>query len=185
MKRVNDNQILIRRTIQKEIGLIQLPDEFTIGKTGASSMYRFTECIDAKDIPVGAKVIVHEAGSQSLELIGDNIHRAPIDFVLAYIEDNKVKCLKNLILVKVDPQEETISGSFLLAPESSRLPSQTGTVLQVGPDTQEIKVGDRIMWSLFSGVEIDLLDEGTCVLLREFPLNSNYIDEVVGILEKN
>lgn len=184
MRRVNDNQVLFRREIQQSIGLIQLPDEYTMGKTAQSSKYRFAECIDAKDIPTGAKVVVHEMMSQSLELIGDKIHRAPLDFCLGYIEEGRpFQCLKNVVLVRPDPVKETVENSFILAPESSRLPSTRGTVISIGPDCKYLEAGQRVLFALFSGLDIELEGE-TYLLLRELPLADNWTDEVIGIIDE-
>lgn len=187
MKRVNDSQILVRRQLQKEIGLIQLPDEYMIGHSAQDSKYRFCEVIDAPaPIPVGSKLVVHELQSQSLELIGDKVHRVPIEFALGYLEEGRpFQCLKNLVLVKPDPKEETVSGSFILAPEFSRLTPVKATVLQVGPDCKEVKVGDRVVTAPFAGLEIELEEYGACLLVREFPLTEQYTDELLGWLEND
>lgn len=182
MRRVNDSQVIIRRTIQQNIGIIQLPDEYMMGKNSSSSEYRFAEVVDgASPLAPGMKVIVHEMGSQSLELIGDKIHRAPIDFILAYINDTgAIQCLRNLVLVKPDPKEETVSGSFILAPESSRLPQTTGVVVNIGPDCKYVEVGQKALYALFSGVEVELGGQ-EYILLREEP-PKGWTDEIVGIL---
>lgn len=186
MRRVNDQQILVRRRIQKQVGLIQLPDEYMMGTlSGAKDAgYRFAECIDAKDIPVGAKVVVHEAMSQSLELIGDKVHRVPIDFVLGYLEEGRpFQCYKNIVLVKPDPVKETVGNSFILAPESSKLPATTGTVVSLGPDCKYLEVGARVMFALFSGLEIELEGE-SFILLRELPLTPQWTDEILGVVDE-
>lgn len=184
MRVVNKEQVLFRRQRQSKIqedSLIQLPDEYLIGKNAESSKFRIGEFIDGPDnIPAGAKVVVHEAMSQSLELIGELVHRSPIDFVLAYI-DNEIHPLKNLVLVKPDPKEENIPGSFLLMPEFSRRPSQTGTVLALGPECKYLEAGARVAFALFSGVDFDFNGE-TYLLARETPL-PGYEDEILGVFE--
>lgn len=183
MRRVNDSQVLMRREIQRSIGLIQLPEEYIMGKTTESSEYRWATCIDAKDIPTGARIVCHECMSQSLELIGDKVHRAPVDFVLGYIspEGGEFHCLKNVVLVKPDPRQETVENSFILAPDCSRKPSTTGTVISIGPDCKYVKPKDRVMFALFSGLDIQL-DGETYLLLREMPLTSQYTDEIIGVI---
>ncbi len=187
MRVVNKQQALFRRFMQNKLhedSLIQLPEEFLIGKNAESSKFRIGELIDGpENIPTGARVIVHEAMSQSLELIGEKVHRAPIEFVLAYIDkDDVVHPLQNLVLVKPDPKEENIPGSFLLMPEYSRRPATTGTVLALGPDCKYVEVGNKVAYALFSGVDFDLNGE-TFLLVREMPLSNQYADELLGVLE--
>lgn len=187
MRRANAETVLIRRQIQQSVGLIQLPDEYMMGKSASDSKYRFAEVVDGPEpLTPGDLIVVHEMQSQSLDLIGDKVHRAPLDFCLGFIPKGggAFECLKNIVLVKPDPKEETVSGSFILAPEPSRLPAVKATVLKAGPEVKEVKEGDRVAVALFSGLEIELEEFGACLLVREFPLTDQYTDELLGWLEE-
>lgn len=186
MRTVNSEKIaIIRRQAQKSIGSILLPDSFSIGSSVESSAYRIAELVDGLGLAPGTKIIVAEMGSHDLdlkEMIGEDIHRVPVENVLAYIDEAGAHPLQNLVMVKPDEKEEKISGTMLIVPESSRRPSQTGTVLAVGPEVKEpeLKTGARVMFALFSGLEVPLA-EGNVTFLRESPL-WGHSDELVGIL---
>ena len=184
MRTPNKEKIaLIRRQQQKEsVGGILLPDEFTIGTDSKTSGYRLAELISGPDyIPRGAKVILAEVNSQE---IGFGIHRAPLQFILAYLDDfGKCIPLQDLVLIKLDPKAEKISSSSLLfIPDCSRPPSTTGTVIAIGEDVKDpdIRIGSKALIALFSGLEIYLEDIGECALVRYNPLK-NHTDELLGV----
>jgi len=82
----------------------------------------------------------------------------------------QIRLIANRILVKQDaPANVTKSGIMLLNKEEP--PSTQGTVIVVGPGMKdynmETKVGDHVLYSKDSGIEV-LLDDGeTYLIMRE------------------
>ncbi len=69
----------------------------------------------------------------------------------------KIKPLADRILVKNDEAEtKTASGIFI--PEAAQEKTQTATVVEVGPGTDEdkvtVKIGDRIMYDKYAGTQV-------------------------------
>ncbi len=187
MRTASKEIVLIKRKIQRNVGAILLPEEFTIGSSSSTSRYRIAEVVDGGGLAPGTQVVLGEMSSVEVEeFIGEGIHRAPLEFILAKIDPETGACLplKNLVLVKPDPLEENISGSMLLMPDCSKKPSQVGTVIKVGPEVKdpELVEGARVIWSLFTGMEVSLDKEGDCILLRSEPLK-NHIAELVAVIE--
>lgn len=188
MRTANSEKIaLIRRQPQKSIGSILLPDSFSIGSSVESSGYRLAELVDGLGLAPGTQVVVAEMGSHDLdlkEMIGEDIHRVPVENVLGYIDETGAHPLQNLVMVKPDEKEEKISGTMLIMPEASRRPSQTGTVLAVGPEVKEkaLAPGVRCAYALFGGLEVPLA-EGNVTFLRENPLPL-HSDELLCIVEE-
>ena len=81
-----------------------------------------------------------------------------------------LKLIANRILVKQDaPANVTKSGIMLL--NNDEPPSTQGTVMVVGPGTKdyqmETKVGDHVLYSKDSGLEITLADGEDYLIMRE------------------
>ncbi len=79
----------------------------------------------------------------------------------------KIKPLADRILVKNDAAEtKTASGLFI--PEAAQEKTQTATVVEVGPGTDDekitVKVGDRIMYDKYAGTQIKLDGEDYLIL---------------------
>ena len=81
-----------------------------------------------------------------------------------------IRLIANRVLVKQDaPANLTKSGIMLLNKEE--LPSTKGTIMVAGPGMKdypmETKVGDHVLYSKDSGIEV-LLDDGeTYLIMRE------------------
>ena len=82
-----------------------------------------------------------------------------------------LKPLADRVLVKVDEEETKTKGGILL-PDTAQKKSQKGTVIAIGSgkilDTGvrtpfEVKVGDRVLFAKYSGVDIE--EEGENYLL--------------------
>lgn len=190
MRVVNKEKIvLLKRRQSTQIGSIVLPDSFTVGSSTETSGYRIAELISGPDhIPLGP-VIVAELGSHDLdlkELVGEDIHRAPVENILGYVTEEGAKPLLNLVMVKPDEKEEKISGTMLIMPDCSKRPTQFGTVISTGPDVKEpeLKAGARVCWSLFAGLEVPLEKEGNVIFLREEPLPL-HSPELLAIVEES
>lgn len=82
-----------------------------------------------------------------------------------------LKPLADRVLVKVDEEETKTKGGILL-PDTAQKKSQKGTVIAIGPGKMldngvrtpfEVKVGDRVLFAKYSGVDIE--EEGENYLL--------------------
>jgi co-chaperonin GroES (HSP10) len=69
------------------------------------------------------------------------------------------------MVVEKDPVQ-THDKVGMLIPETARKPSNTGTIIAVGPDVKFAKEGDRIVFNYTSGVEI-IVANTKYVLMRE------------------
>jgi len=85
-----------------------------------------------------------------------------------------VKPLGDRVFVKVAASEEKTAGGILL-PDTAKEKPQVGEVAQVGPGKRnddgtrqemEVKVGDKVMYSMYAGTDIKLGTE-EFVLLAE------------------
>src|SRR2546422_3169005 len=96
----------------------------------------------------------------------------------------KVRPLHDRILVKRIEEEESVKSSIII-PDSAREKQQQGEVIAVGDGkiTNEgkripldVKVGDRIIWSKYSGTDLPVkIDDQEYLIVRE--------EEVLGIIE--
>ncbi len=79
----------------------------------------------------------------------------------------KIKPLADRILVKNDAAE-TKTASGLYIPEAAQEKTQTATVVEVGPGTEEDKItvknGDRIMYDKYAGTQVKLDGEDYLIL---------------------
>lgn len=82
-----------------------------------------------------------------------------------------LKPLADRVLVKVDEEETKTKGGILL-PDTAQKKSQKGTVIAIGSGkildngvrtSLEVKVGDRVLFAKYSGVDIE--EEGENYLL--------------------
>ena len=82
-----------------------------------------------------------------------------------------LKPLADRVLVKVDEEETKTKGGILL-PDTAQKKSQKGTVIAIGSckildngvrTPFEVKVGDRVLFAKYSGVDIE--EEGENYLL--------------------
>ncbi len=79
----------------------------------------------------------------------------------------KIKPLADRILVKNDAAEtKTASGIYI--PEAAQEKTQTATVVEVGPGTDEDKItvknGDHIMYDKYAGTQVKLDGEDYLIL---------------------
>ena len=79
----------------------------------------------------------------------------------------KIKPLADRILVKNDAAE-TKTASGLYIPEAAQEKTQTATVVEVGPGTDEDKItvknGDHIMYDKYAGTQVKLDGEDYLIL---------------------
>lgn len=89
----------------------------------------------------------------------------------------KIKPLADRILVKNDAAEtKTASGLFI--PEAAQEKTQTATVVEVGPGTEDekitVKIGDRIMYDKYAGTQVKV-DGDDYLILR--------MNDVIAVIE--
>lgn len=79
----------------------------------------------------------------------------------------KIKPLADRILVKNDAAE-TKTASGLYIPEAAQEKTQTASVVEVGPGTEDekitVKVGDRIMYDKYAGTQVKVDGEDYLIL---------------------
>ncbi len=92
-----------------------------------------------------------------------------------------LKPLADRVIVKVIEAEEKTKGGIVL-PDTAKERPQQGEVLAVGPGrrlddgtlaTPQVKVGDRVLFSKYGGVEVKVSGE-EYLILRE--------DDILGVL---
>lgn len=78
-----------------------------------------------------------------------------------------IKPLADRVLVKND-KAETKTSSGLFIPEAAQEKTQTATVIEVGPGTDDVKItvknGDRIMYDKYAGTQIKIDGEDYLIL---------------------
>ena len=79
----------------------------------------------------------------------------------------KIKPLADRVLVKND-KAETKTSSGIIIPEAAQEKTQTATVVEVGPGTDDVKItikkGDRIMYDKYAGTQIKIDGEDHLIL---------------------
>ena len=89
----------------------------------------------------------------------------------------KVKPLADRVLVKND-KAETKTSSGIIIPEAAQEKTQTATVVEIGPGTEDVKmtvkVGDRIMYDKYAGTQIKIDGEDHLILK---------IDDIIAVIE--
>lgn len=79
----------------------------------------------------------------------------------------KIKPLADRILVKND-KAETKTASGLIIPEAAQEKTQTATVIEVGPGTDDVKISvkknDKIMYDKYAGTQLKIDGEDYLIL---------------------
>jgi chaperonin GroES len=68
--------------------------------------------------------------------------------------------------------ERTAGGIYV--PDSAREKPQRGTIEAAGPDVENVKVGDQILFDKYSGTKIKI-DNDDCLILKE--------EDILGVFE--
>lgn len=64
------------------------------------------------------------------------------------------------LLVRPDPPDETVgSKGLILRPDNTKTRSQRGTVIAIGPDCKGLKVADRVIFTYWSAIHLDVNGE--------------------------
>lgn len=75
-----------------------------------------------------------------------------------------MRLLEDRLLVKPDKFEQPSSG--LIIPEAAQERQSEGVVKEVGPDVVGIAVGDKVVFSTYGGVELELEGDKVLVLRK-------------------
>ena len=79
----------------------------------------------------------------------------------------KIKPLADRVLVKNDKAETKTAGGLII-PEAAQEKTQTATVVEVGPGTDEnkitVKKGDKIMYDKYAGTQVKIDGEDHLIL---------------------
>lgn len=88
-----------------------------------------------------------------------------------------IKPLQDRVVIKMLEAEETTKGGIILTAASKEKP-QVAEVVAVGPGKEdvkmEVKVGDKVLTSKYSGTEVKIDDEEYTILKME---------DILGIVE--
>jgi chaperonin GroES len=68
--------------------------------------------------------------------------------------------------------ERTAGGIYV--PDSAREKPQRGTIEAAGPDVENVKVGDQVLFDKYSGTKIKI-DNEDCLILKE--------EDILGVFE--
>lgn len=86
----------------------------------------------------------------------------------------KFNPLFDIVLVTIEAAPDTIGDSGLVQPEIAKEKPYHGTVLRCGPDVKNLKEGDHIVFTKYSGKPI-VVDSVKFQYMKE--------QEVIGVLE--
>lgn len=88
-----------------------------------------------------------------------------------------IKPLQDRVVIKMLEAEETTKGGIILSAASKEKP-QIAEVVAVGPGKEdvkmEVKIGDKVLTSKYSGTEVKIDDEEYTILK---------MDDILGIVE--
>lgn len=88
-----------------------------------------------------------------------------------------IKPLQDRVVIKMLEAEETTKGGIILSAASKEKP-QIAEVVAVGPGKEdvkmEVKVGDKVLTSKYSGTEVKIEDEEYTILKME---------DILGLVE--
>ena len=86
----------------------------------------------------------------------------------------KIKPLKNKVLLKPEEVKEQKIGNLYI-PDTAQEKKTIGKVIAVGPEVEDIKKDDEVLYSKYAGTEIELDGEKYIILEQE---------DIIAIIEK-
>jgi len=78
---------------------------------------------------------------------------------------SKIKPLGSRIVVKVDAVKETTNSGIVLAP-SNQEKQNRGEVLSIGLEVKYVNIGDKVLYSSYSGTPV-VLNEEQILIIKE------------------
>jgi len=87
----------------------------------------------------------------------------------------KIKPLKDRVVVKFSSEELEKTPGGIYVPDVAKEKPQKGTVIEVGSEVKEVKVGDTVLFDKYAGSKIKI-DDFEYLIIKE--------EEILGIIEK-
>lgn len=87
----------------------------------------------------------------------------------------KIKPLKERVVVKYSSDELEKTPGGIYVPDVAKEKPQKGTVIEVGSEVKEVKVGDTVLFDKYAGSKIKI-DDVEYLIIKE--------EEILGIVEK-
>ncbi len=87
----------------------------------------------------------------------------------------KIKPLKDRVVVKYSSEELEKTPGGIYVPDVAKEKPQKGTVIEVGSEVKEVKVGDTVLFDKYAGSKIKI-DDVEYLIIKE--------EEILGIVEK-
>jgi chaperonin GroES len=87
----------------------------------------------------------------------------------------KIKPLKDRVVVKYSSEELEKTPGGIYVPDVAKEKPQKGTVIEIGSEVKEVKVGDTVLFDKYAGSKIKV-DDVEYLIIKE--------EEILGIIEK-
>lgn len=160
------------------------PCEGTVVSTGPGMVHPETGVRLEMTVPVGANVMYGQYDGNEMKFNGVNHQMIKDDDVLVTYTGTEatlqtVQCIKDLILIKLPPKEDTSqSGIIINAPGSNKKAPTHGTVVKVGPGkpnshgvlmTPPVQPGDQVRFREYGATPLKLEGEDY-ILTRSFDI---------------
>ncbi|MCX8033695.1 MAG: co-chaperone GroES [Thermodesulfovibrio sp.] len=87
----------------------------------------------------------------------------------------KIKPLKDRVVVKYSSEELEKTPGGIYVPDVAKEKPQKGTVIEIGSEVKEVKVGDTVLFDKYAGSKIKV-DDVEYLIIKE--------EEILGIVEK-
>ncbi len=87
----------------------------------------------------------------------------------------KIKPLKDRVVVKYSSEELEKTPGGIYVPDVAKEKPQKGTVIEIGSEVKEVKVGDTVLFDKYAGSKIKI-DDVEYLIIKE--------EEILGIVEK-
>jgi chaperonin GroES len=87
----------------------------------------------------------------------------------------KIKPLKERVVVKYSSEELEKTPGGIYVPDVAKEKPQKGTVIEIGSEVKEVKVGDTVLFDKYAGSKIKV-DDVEYLIIKE--------EEILGIVEK-
>lgn len=83
----------------------------------------------------------------------------------------------NIAVVPVQDPDQTEGGIWI--PDIAKKRANQGVVKYIGAEVKDIKVGDYVLFSGYTGTTIEITDEGKLIILHQ-----DFVNAIIGIGEK-
>lgn len=87
----------------------------------------------------------------------------------------RIKPLKDRVVVRFSSEELEKTPGGIYVPDVAKEKPQKGTVIEIGSEVKEVKVGDAVLFDKYAGSKIKI-DDVEYLIIKE--------EEILGIIEK-